>query len=269
MAAMNPPANASQNTPMIRIAGVSKSYGDKPVLGNVELEVERGEFLVILGASGCGKSTLLNLVSGFVQPNTGHIHVNDKEVTDVTPACGMVFQQYALFPWKTVQENVEFGLKMRHVPRAKRAEIAKHFIEMVGLRGVADSYPHALSGGMKQRVSIARVLANDPDVMLLDEPFAALDAMTRQVLQEQLVSIYEKSGKTILFITHSIDEALMLSTRMVVMGDKPGRIVQDIRNDLPHPRSADVQLSARYLELKKSIWETVQVEVTRSLEAKH
>jgi NitT/TauT family transport system ATP-binding protein len=260
---------AALNTPMIRIAGVSKSYGPKPVLGNVELEVARGEFLVILGASGCGKSTLLNLVSGFVQPDTGSIHVNDKEVVDITPACGMVFQQYALFPWKTVQENVEFGLKMRHMPRAERAEIARHFIEMVGLRGVAGSYPHALSGGMKQRVSIARVLANDPDVMLLDEPFAALDAMTRQVLQEQLVSIYEKSGKTILFITHSIDEALMLSTRMVVMGGQPGRIVQDIRNDLPHPRSADVQLSGRYLELKKSIWETVQVEVTRSLEAPH
>jgi len=252
MAAVIPPAssvNAGANA-MISIRGVSKSFGALKVLDNVNIEVAKGEFLVLLGASGCGKSTLLNLISGFERASTGSVHVNGREVRDVDPGCGMVFQQYALFPWKTVQQNVEFGLKMRGISRVERARIAQHYIDMVGLQGFEKSYPGALSGGMKQRVSIARVLANDPDVMLFDEPFAALDAMTRQVLQEQLLSIYEKSGKTILFITHSIDEALMLSTRMVVMGAKPGRVVQDITNDLPHPRTAEVQLSSRYIELK-------------------
>lgn len=253
---------------MIRMEGVTKSFGKLKVLDAVDLSVAKGEFLVLLGASGCGKSTMLNMVSGFEKPTDGTIHVNGRQVKDIEPACGMVFQQYALFPWKTVSENIAFGLKMRGVGRAERRERAQFYVDMVGLRGFENSYPQALSGGMKQRVSIARVLANDPDVMLFDEPFAALDAMTRQVLQEQLLSIYEKSGKTILFITHSIDEALMLSTRMIVMGSKPGRVVQDIHNDLPLPRSADVQLSPRYLELKKSIWDTVQVEVMKGLEGR-
>jgi len=233
---------AAMNDTMIRLTDVSKAYGEVPVLDKVNLEVKRGEFLVLLGASGCGKSTLLNLMAGFITPNTGSVEINGKKVTDVTAACGMVFQQYALFPWRTVQENVEFGLKMRGMSRQERAPIARKFIEMVGLKHAAEKYPHALSGGMKQRVSIARVLANDPDVMLFDEPFAALDAMTRQVLQDQLLSIYEQSGKTIVFITHYI------------------------QNDLPHPRSADVQLSPRFVELKRAIWERVQEEVTRSME---
>jgi NitT/TauT family transport system ATP-binding protein len=251
---------------MIRLEGVAKSYGALQVLKEVNLDVAKGEFLVLLGASGCGKSTMLNMISGFEPPTQGRIIVNGRVVKDVEPACGMVFQQYALFPWKTVSENVAFGLKMRGVGKAERREAARRHIEAVGLKGFEGSYPGALSGGMKQRVSIARVLANDPDVMLLDEPFAALDAMTRQVLQEQLLSIYEKSGKTIVFITHSIDEALLLSTRMIVMGAKPGRIVQDIRNDLPLPRTAEVQLSPAYLDMKKSIWETVQAEVMKGLE---
>src|SRR5690606_2650476 len=164
-------------------------------------------------------------------------------------------------------ENVGFGLKVKGMSRGQRNEIAQRFIEMVGLKGFEDKFPNALSGGMKQRVSIARVLANDPDVILLDEPFAALDAMTRQVLQDELLRIYEQSRKTIVFITHSIDEALLLSTRMLIMSARPGRIVTDIRNDLPMPRNAEVQLSARYNELKSQIWETVQSEVMRSLEA--
>ena len=257
---------ATIDAPMIRLEGVAKSYGALQVLKEVNLDVAKGEFLVLLGASGCGKSTMLNMISGFEPPTQGRIIVNGRVVKDVEPACGMVFQQYALFPWKTVSENVAFGLKMRGVGKAERREAACRHIEAVGLKGFEGSYPGALSGGMKQRVSIARVLANDPDVMLLDEPFAALDAMTRQVLQEQLLSIYEKSGKTIVFITHSIDEALLLSTRMIVMGAKPGRIVQDIRNDLPLPRTAEVQLSPAYLDMKKSIWETVQAEVMKGLE---
>lgn len=253
---------------MISIKGVSKKFGDLTVLNNIDLEVEKGEFVVLLGASGCGKSTLLNLIAGFEQPTDGTVSVNGHEVTDVDPHSGMVFQQYALFPWLSVLDNVAFGLKLRGISKKERHEIAKKYVDMVGLTPFMDSYPKALSGGMRQRVAIARVLANDTDVILLDEPFAALDAMTRQVLQEQLVEIYERSGKTIAFITHSIDEALLLATRIIILGSKPGRIVKDIRNDLPHPRNASVQLSERYTQLKADIWDVVQVEVMKSLESK-
>lgn len=255
------------NASMISIQGVSKHYGSFQALEQVDLDVAQGEFVVLLGASGCGKSTLLNLITGFDDPTSGRIVVNGRPVNKVDPNCGMVFQQYALFPWLTVLENVGFGLKMKGVPKARRNEVAQRFVEMVGLKGFEDRFPSALSGGMRQRVSIARVLANDPDVILLDEPFAALDAMTRQVLQDELLRIYEKSRKTIVFITHSIDEALLLSTRMLIMSARPGRVVTDIRNDLPMPRNAEVQLSPRYNELKSQIWKTVQAEVMRSLEA--
>jgi len=257
----------ASNTSMISIQGISKQYGDFHALQHVNLEIAKGEFVVLLGASGCGKSTLLNLVTGFDQATAGRIVVNGREVTKVDPHCGMVFQQYALFPWLTVLDNVAFGLKMKGVSRVERHDVAQRFIEMVGLKGFEHKYPNTLSGGMRQRVSIARVLANDPDVILLDEPFAALDAMTRQVLQDELLQIYEKSKKTIIFITHSIDEALLLSTRMIIMSARPGRVVTDIRNDLPMPRNADVQLSPRYNELKSQIWGTVQSEVMRSLQA--
>lgn len=257
----------TRNTSMISIQGLSKRYGDFQALQHLDLEIAKGEFVVLLGASGCGKSTLLNLVAGFDSTTEGRIVVNGREVTKVDPHCGMVFQHYALFPWLTVLDNVAFGLKMKGISRPERYEVARRYIEMVGLRGFEDNFPSALSGGMRQRVSIARVLANDPDVILLDEPFAALDAMTRQVLQGELLQIYEKSRKTIIFITHSIDEALLLSTRMLIMSARPGRVVTDLRNDLPMPRNAEIQLSARYNELKSQIWGTVQSEVMRSLQA--
>ncbi len=254
----------------ISIKEVTKTFsgkrGEVTALQDLSMDVQEGEFLVIVGASGCGKTTLLNLVAGFERPTHGAIFLDGEPVTGITPECGMIFQQYALFPWKTVQENVEFGMKMKRMPKEQRVERAARFIDMVGLKGFEKSYPHHLSGGMKQRVSIARSMANNPKVMLLDEPFAALDAMTRQVLQEQLVRIYEKHRKTILFITHSIDEALLLSSRIMVMTARPGRIAQEIVNDLPHPRNADVQLSNRYMELKRTIWDSVQAEVMKSME---
>jgi NitT/TauT family transport system ATP-binding protein len=260
-------APAGNAETMIAIDGVSKRYGDFQALERVDMNIARGEFVVLLGASGCGKSTLLNLITGFDAPTTGKIRVNGREVKGIDPHCGMVFQQYALFPWLNVLDNVAFGLKMKGIDKATRYATARRYIEMVGLKGFEDRYPKALSGGMRQRVSIARVLANDPDVILLDEPFAALDAMTRQVLQEELLQIYQKSGKTIVFITHSIDEALMLSTRMVIMSARPGCVACDMQNDLPMPRDAQVQLSPRYNELKSQIWSTVQTEVMRSLES--
>jgi len=254
----------------IEVQDVSKVFptkeGDVVALKDLSFSLSEGVFLVIVGASGCGKSTLLNLIAGFTRPTSGKIFLRGEEVTGVTPQCGMIFQQYALFPWKTVQDNVEFGLKMKRIPKKERSEIAAEFIDLVGLRGFENSYPKALSGGMKQRVSIARALANDPEVMLLDEPFAALDAMTRQVLQEQLARIYEKHKKTIIFITHSIDEALLLSSRIIIMTARPGTIAQDLVNDLPYPRNASVQLSDHYTRLKKDIWNTVQAEVLKSME---
>lgn len=254
---------------MIVMKGLTKKFGDLTVLHEINLDIEPGEFVVLLGASGCGKSTLLNLIAGFEQATEGSVVVNGREVTDVDPHSGMVFQQYALFPWLSVLDNVAFGLKLRGIKKSDRHDIAKKYIDMVGLTPFIHAYPKALSGGMRQRVAIARVLANDPDVILLDEPFAALDAMTRQVLQEQLVEIYERSGKTIAFITHSIDEALLLATRIIILGSKPGRVVKDIVNDLPHPRNARVQLSERYTQLKTEIWDVVQVEVMKSLESKN
>ncbi|PRA29840.1 ATP-binding protein [Pseudomonas poae] len=234
-------------------------------LDNVSLRIEKGEFVVIVGASGCGKSTTLNMIAGFDHPSEGLVKVEGRQVTEVSPNTGMVFQQYALFPWLSVIDNIAYGLKMKGMKKAERRAIAQQFVDMVGLKGFENAYPKQLSGGMKQRVTIARVLANDPAVMLFDEPFAALDAMTRQVLQEELVRIYEQSGKTIVFITHSIDEALMLSSRILIMSARPGKVAQDIVNDLPHPRNADVQLSEQYLAMKQKIWKTVQGEVAKSL----
>lgn len=254
-------------TPVIELRQVSKHFGSLQALKDVSLSINEGEFVVIVGASGCGKTTMLNLVAGFDRPTGGQVLLKGQPVTEITPATGMVFQQYALFPWLNVLDNIAYGPKMKGVAKVPRHELAREYLDMVGLRGFETAYPKVLSGGMRQRVSIARVLANDPAVMLLDEPFAALDAMTRQVLQEQLVHIYEKSRKTVVFITHSIDEALLLSSRIVVMTARPGCVAHDIVNDLPHPRNADVQLSDRYIKLKQQIWGTVQAEVVRSMEA--
>lgn len=252
-------------TPMISLKGLSKQYGEMLAVDNVSLDIQPGEFVVIVGASGCGKSTTLNMIAGFEHPSAGTVEVDGERVTKVSPKTGMVFQQYALFPWLSIIDNIAYGLKMKGMPKRERLAKAQAFVNMVGLKGFEAAYPKQLSGGMKQRVTIARVLANDPAVMLFDEPFAALDAMTRQVLQEELVRIYEQSQKTIVFITHSIDEALMLSSRILIMSARPGRIAQDLPNDLPHPRNADVQLSPQYLEMKQKIWSTVQGEVARSL----
>lgn len=228
---------------------------------DLSFEINEGEFVCILGASGCGKSTLLNMFAGFTQPTSGSVRLRGTPVTAVEPRCGMVFQSYALFPWKTVRANVEFGLKMRGVSRADRAARAGQFIDMVKLRGFENNYPIELSGGMQQRVTLARILAADPEVLLMDEPFAALDAMTRQVMQEELLRIHAESRKTILFITHSIDEALILSSRIIVLSARPGRVKAIINNDLPTPRHVDIQLSPEYAALKARIWDLVAAEI--------
>jgi NitT/TauT family transport system ATP-binding protein len=228
---------------------------------DLSLDVEEGEFVCLLGASGCGKTTMLAMFAGFMQPSSGQVALRGVPIERIEPRCGMVFQSYALFPWKTVRGNVEFGLKMQGVPRAARRTRAQGFVELVKLTGFEDRYPAELSGGMQQRVTLARILAADPEVLLMDEPFAALDAMTRQVMQEELLRIHAGSRKTTVFITHSIDEALILSDRIVVMSARPGRIKAVLANTLPAPRHVSVQLSAEYTALKAQVWRLVEDEL--------
>ena len=261
-------------TPILSANRVTKAFnvGDAKTLvaiSDLSLDVEEGEFLCLLGASGCGKSTMLSLFAGFLQPSSGHVMLRGEPITRIEPRCGMVFQSYALFPWKTVRGNVEFGLKMRGASRARRRETAQRFIDMVKLRGFEDRYPSELSGGMQQRVTLARILAADPQVLLMDEPFAALDAMTRQIMQEELLRIHAASRKTTVFITHSIDEALILSDRIVVMSARPGRIKAIVPNPLPSPRHVSVQLSSEFAALKSDIWRLVETELLAHDETAH
>ena len=234
---------------------------------DLSLEVHEGEFLCLIGASGCGKSTMLNMFAGFIQPTAGRVLLRGQSITRIEPRCGMVFQAYALFPWKTVRGNVEFGLKMKGVRSAARHRTAERFIEMVKLQGFEHHYPAELSGGMQQRVTLARILAADPEVLLMDEPFAALDAMTRQVMQEELLRIHEASRKTTVFITHNIDEALILADRIVVMSARPGRVKAILANTLPRPRRVTIQLSPDYARLKSEIWGHVEEEVRQHVES--
>jgi len=254
---------------LIQIENVTKIFpsrkGDVVAVQDFSYDIHRGEVITLVGASGCGKTTLLNMVAGFLGPTSGRVLLEGKPITSVEPRCGMIFQSYALFPWLTVRKNVELGPKLNGIPRKIRSDEAQKYIEMVGLEGFEDSYPGELSGGMCQRVALCRVLANKPDILLCDEPFAALDAMTRQVMQQELLKIVSESGQTILFITHSIDEALILSDRVVVMSARPGRVKEVYDIDLPHPRRVEVQLTEQYLELKRNIWDIVEEEVKASM----
>lgn len=215
-----------------------KADGPFTAIQDVNLSVKEGEFLSIVGPSGCGKSTLLDLLAGLERPTEGEILIDGETITGPNQEIGIVLQGYALFPWRTVRRNVEFGLEMKEVGKKERREISSRFIELVGLRNFENHYPHELSGGMRQRVAIARALAYDPKVLLMDEPFAAVDAQTREALQEELLQIWEKTGKTVIFITHSIDEAIFLSDRVAVMSSNPGTVKEIIPVSLPRPRSS-------------------------------
>lgn len=259
-------------TTILSAENVTKSYSSRDgkeivAVSNLSIDVKEGEFVCIVGASGCGKSTLLNMFAGFIQPSKGSVNLRGKPITGIEPRCGMMFQAYALFPWRTLIKNVEFGLEMRGVPRSERRDRAQKYIDLVQLSGFEDRYPYELSGGMQQRASLARLLAVDPEVLLMDEPFAALDAMTRQVLQEELLEIQERSKKTILFITHNLDEALILADRIVVLSSRPGRVKSIITNDLPRPRHVTAQLSPEYSEMKAKVWTEVEEEVGKHVQA--
>jgi len=253
---------------VLSVESVSKIYKvegapDVQAVQNLSLDIEEGEFVCVIGASGCGKSTLLSMFAGFSKPSSGRVLLKGQPIEGIEPRCGMVFQSYALFPWKTVRGNVEFGLKMKGIDTAARRQAGDRFIETVGLKGFEDRYPAELSGGMQQRVTLARILAADPEVLLMDEPFAALDAMTRQVMQEELLRIHEANKKTTVFITHNIDEALILADRVVVLSTRPGRVKAIMNNDLPRPRHITVQLSNEFNERKNEIWSHVEEEVRK------
>ena len=224
------------------------------------IKVEAGEFVCILGPSGCGKSTLLNAIAGYVTPTTGKITVDDVEVKGPGPDRGMVFQQYSLLPWKTVYENVAFGPKMAGHTRPEAGSIANTFLELVGLKKFGSRYPAELSGGMQQRVGIARALANYPSVLLMDEPFGALDAQTRLMMQESLLDIWRKFGTTVVFVTHDVDEAVFLADRVLIMSAAPGRIIEDVKIRLPRPRSTNMATSAEYMEARQFCLETIRSE---------
>ena len=220
--------------------GVTKRFavGDDEVeaLAPVDLTIPRGEFVCMIGASGCGKSTLLRIIAGFEEPTTGQVSIDGKPVTGPGSDRGMVFQDYALFPWMTVRQNISFGPRQRHLPREQIDKTTDEFVKMVGLERFADRYPNQLSGGMKQRVAIARVLANNANILLMDEPFGALDALTREQLQNELLQIWKRTGVTTIFVTHSVEEAVLLADRVLVMSAGPGRIDSDFRIDLARPR---------------------------------
>lgn len=254
--------------PKLGIHGVSVVFpgqqGGEPVvaLDALNLTIDEGEFVVVLGASGCGKTTLLNLIAGFLEPTSGEILLDGKVIQGPGHDRGVVFQRHALLPWLTVMENAEFGLRMQGMARAARRDIARHHLEDVGLGEFTDHAIWQLSGGMRQRLGIARVLAADPEMMLMDEPFGALDALTRESMQETLLNLWQRSGKTVFFITHSVEEALFLATRLIVLSPRPGRIIHDTqmpfsREFLAGVGSRKLKSRSDYIEAREAVHDLV------------
>lgn len=262
--------------PRLVIADVTKVYTlprngtALPAVGPINLTVDEGEFVSLLGPSGCGKSSLLRIIAGLEAASAGEASFDGDLIRGPSCRRGMVFQEYALPPWKTVQENVELGLKFRGVPKARRREIAARYITLVGLVGFEDRYPHELSGGMRQRCALARTLANDAELLLMDEPFAAVDATTREIIQGELLRIWgehlsPRERKTVLFVTHSIDEAIYLSDRVVVMSRRPGVIKEVYADPLPRPRTDEVRSSPEFLKARDHLWGLVRDEALRAM----
>ncbi|MFI6999819.1 ABC transporter ATP-binding protein [Nocardia sp. NPDC050175] len=257
-------------TAKLSLTGVHKQFAIRgsnekfTAIEDISLELREGEFLVLVGPSGSGKSTLLDLLGGLSKPTSGEILLDGKPITGPGLDRGVVFQQYALLPWRTARSNIEFGLEAKGLRRRARREIAEHYLELVGLTGFGDRYPHELSGGMKQRVAIARSLAFDPEVLLMDEPFAALDAQTRESLQDELLRIWRATGKTVLFITHGIDEAVYLGQRVAVLTSRPGRIKAVVEVAIDREAGGDIRSSERFRDYRHEIWTLLQSEVQRA-----
>ena len=252
----------------LEASGVTKRYerGGKslPIVEIAEFAVREGEFITVIGPSGCGKSTFLHIVGGFIAPETGSIRVYGKEVSGPGPDRGMMFQEFSLFPWKSVAGNIAWGLEAQGFGKEKIDEVVARQLAMIGLTEFRNHYPAELSGGMKQRTALARVLAFDPKVLLMDEPFGALDAQTREQMQEELMSLWERTRKTVVFVTHDIDEAVFLADRVVVLTARPARIREEVKIDLPRPRDIEVRKSVKLLEYRNYIWDLIRSESRRA-----
>ena len=248
----------------IRVDGVAITFGSgrkaHTAVMETSLDIKPGEFVCILGPSGCGKSTLLSSIAGYVRPSTGEVIVDDVPVRGPGPERGMVFQQYSLFPWKTIRENIVFGPKVAGRPARELETIGSTFLEMVGLAKFANAYPAELSGGMQQRVGIARALANSPSVLLMAEPFGALDAQTRLMMQESLLEMWSAFGITVVFVTHDVDEAIFLADRIVIMSASPGSVIADLKVTLPRPRDSEMATTDAFMELKRACHEHIRAE---------
>jgi NitT/TauT family transport system ATP-binding protein len=236
--------------------------GPVRALHNFDIDIREGEFLSIVGPSGCGKSTFLNVLLGLIRPDSGDVRMQGAPIAGPSTNRAMVFQEFGLLPWRTVKANVELGLELKGLGSTERARVSEPLIEMVGLAGFEGHFPHELSGGMKQRVGLARALATDPDVLLMDEPFAALDAQTRDLMQVELLRIWQQAKKTVLFVTHQIDEAIYLSDRVMVMTKRPGRAKKIFPIDLPRPRDYEMRVTPEFNELKLEIWNELKDEIT-------
>ena len=262
---MNQNNGPTRQEKLISLKKVSLVYktGSKKTtaLENINLDIEEGEFVCLLGPSGCGKSTLLKIIAGFISPTEGEITINGDTIRGADWNRGVVFQQPSLYPWLNVEDNVKFGLKMRKIPKEEENKIAQHYTEKVGLLEFRKHKPYELSGGMKQRISIARVLVNSPLVMLMDEPFGALDALTRDQMQNLIRNIWWETKKTILFITHDVDEALSLGSRVIVMSSGPGRIIKEFRTEFTHGITSDnsnrVKFTTEYKDLREKILDLI------------
>jgi NitT/TauT family transport system ATP-binding protein len=252
---------------LVEIRGVSKSFQKSvkdsttefKALANVSLSIRENEFISIIGPSGCGKTTLLKIIDGLIPYDSGKILIDGKQITGPGPDRAVVFQSFALLPWRTVLANVEFSLELRQLSKAERAKTARDYLRRVGLTDFENHYPHELSGGMQQRAGLARALAVNPSILLMDEPFGAVDAQTRQLLQEELLNLWQRERKTVIFITHSMDEAVYLSDRVVVMTPRPGRVAEILDVPLPRPRIADdVRRDPKFVDLTNYIWNSLK-----------
>lgn len=249
----------------IHIASLAKTFikGRRQIsaLEGFDLDVADGEFVCLLGPSGCGKTTVLRIIAGLESKTDGTVRLHDKEVSRSGSDRGMVFQEFALFPWRTVRRNIEFGLEIKHVPETRRLDISSHLIELVGLKGFEDAHPKELSGGMKQRVAIARALANDPKVLLMDEPFGSLDAQTRNLMQKELLRIWSAARTTVLFVTHSVEEAVYLADRIVVMTARPGKVREIIPVPLSRPRD---RTSRQFIDIRSKVLAELEEEFEKA-----
>ena len=252
----------------VKIDNVVKKFngrgGEMIALNGVNLDIHENEFITVVGPSGCGKSTILNIIAGLLEPTSGSVYVDGKKVEGPGPERGVVFQQYALFPWLTVRNNVKFALDMRGIKGAEADAIVDKYLKIVDLEKFANHYPKELSGGMKQRVGIARALVLEPDLLLLDEPLSAVDAITREIMQKEVIDLIEAERRTALLVTHDLDEAIILSDRIIVLGGPPAHVVLDVRSPIERPRSLDkVRSNSDYLPLRNELWQALELGRTK------